>query len=450
MCGICGVLSTNLTAKEVTVFKDLLLMNQWRGTDSTGIMSFSDPNHKTLKRIRNGEPFPVRVFKEAVDAWSFLDLKQVDKTLSAYSPNKLGFVGHTRAATVGEVSTLNAHPFVFPNTIGIVNGTVSKSQIPGEEAYETDAEAMIALIDEQGEEAALPQLISLPSAPFALVYFNRRDNTLNFLRSETNNNTRPLAFIYSEDKKTLLFSSEFTMIDWVTDRHIYKLFRQPTSYWHTKINYLMKIPLADGLFQNIAHKEIKPIPKKPAAVDWSRRSYPESSKRTDYVGGYRGFEPDKRDTFGRPKPATGMACDFPITDWNNFSSDDEADVLALPPPQKPAETSSWPVGGSSSRVRTKEEAADKKDKKDDDVGRHYLVPRGLYVSKASFTELCKSGCCVCRRPIDVDTPIIDTRIAWSKIQGARKGWEPICEECKDTDWVQDEFVNWSPTERTKQ
>lgn len=457
MCGICGVISRDLGRQESDLFDSLLRLNSFRGVDSTGIMSIEKPNQKTLNKISRGADYPVRVLKEAVASWSFLSLKTVDQAIRSYSPNKIALVGHTRAATVGEVSNQNAHPFIFPKTIGMVNGTVSKYQIPGNEEFDTDAEAMIALIDEKGEKEALPILTGLTRAPFALVYFNRLDNTLNFIRSESTNESRPLSFIMSEDGKSLIFSSESGMISFAASRLGYKLKKEPSTFFHYKPGQLVKIPLmSERPFKDI---RVSTIEKKAQVTSVI---YPESSKRTSpfksdtgispYVGGDRGFGYDH----GNNRPANvpsfldNSRGSGGAVDWRDYDESDPtapgvsseaSNILALP-----ARTSNWPVGGASRGIRKDSETASGRDTGKQRV---FRGPKGLYVTSDKFHQYCEAGCASCTLPVDPTVENIDLKVAWMKSEGGKAGWEIICEECKDIPFIKENYIDYEPGSKGK-
>lgn len=117
MCGIFGGIGQNV---NVGTIRALALINRERGTDSLG---FFNSNGKILKLA--GDPldclgraeFAGYLKNSARDGW---------------------FVaGHTRYATMGSVTTRNAHPFQFGSIIGTHNGCVT---IPRNRNYSVDSE----------------------------------------------------------------------------------------------------------------------------------------------------------------------------------------------------------------------------------------------------------------------------------------------------------------------
>ena len=134
MCGIVGYIgSKNATPILVNALKKL----EYRGYDSAGIAVFS------------GEDIAVRKSKGA--------LKELEKQLAKDSVQGLLGIGHTRWATHGEPSDINAHPHTnLSGTIAVVhNGIIEnyaklKAQLQSEGVVfksQTDTEVIAHLIN---------------------------------------------------------------------------------------------------------------------------------------------------------------------------------------------------------------------------------------------------------------------------------------------------------------
>lgn len=191
MCGICGVMSGSSGLAEQRFFNSALLLNVFRGKDSTGVFRVT----KTAKQVeiaKSMSPSPVAIYDKNDPVMELIN-----------RAGSSALIGHCRAATRGEVTIDNAHPFEFSNVVGIHNGTISK-KFKGSEDYKTDSEALYKLINDVGIEEALNEVESNYSTAYSLAYFDKTDGTMNFVINEE----RPLHFGFLYAGTTLVFSSE--------------------------------------------------------------------------------------------------------------------------------------------------------------------------------------------------------------------------------------------------
>lgn len=106
MCGIYGIQEApnkELSLYETTVITHTLAKEmESRGRDSFGAITFPDGNlYKGLGRVSDTA---VKLLKAASQAKSYL--------------------AHTRAATVGDVTVENSHPFAVDDVVGVHNGSI--------------------------------------------------------------------------------------------------------------------------------------------------------------------------------------------------------------------------------------------------------------------------------------------------------------------------------------
>lgn len=230
MCGHVGVAGCLLTADEA-LMKRKLLLDYWRGMDSTGMAAVRASKEVLTAKIAS---HPLDLF----------DMARFKTALNGIASR--AFIGHNRAATRGKVNGHNAHPFTFGPITGAHNGTLSPvsfkdlTTVLGEE-FDVDSQAIFRAIEEFGIEEVVPQLVGA----WALVWYDERDDTINFIR----NKERPLWYGYTADKKRLFWASEWQTIDNATDMAAtkYDLYEDPDKgykYWPFAEDTWYRVPLA--------------------------------------------------------------------------------------------------------------------------------------------------------------------------------------------------------------
>lgn len=218
MCGISGC-AGDLTFTEEKAMKILLKWGVVRGDDATGIGSVNRHTHKMF------------VAKEVDDPYFLFNTKRFDKAFNGVS--KL-FIGHNRSKTVGENSRENAHPFMFDDVMGAHNGTInwsSKSNLQDHASFGTDSEAIFYGIQTNGLQDTIGRIEA--SEAYALVWWDRRDKSLNVLR----NDQRPLIYVMAKESRAIFWASEYRMLQAVLERENIKTegeYYQFTPDWHYK------------------------------------------------------------------------------------------------------------------------------------------------------------------------------------------------------------------------
>lgn len=238
MCGHVGI-AGKLEFKDEDTMKRLLLLDYFRGKDSTG-----------LAAIRStGETYMAKCASHPLDLF---ELAKFKTALNA-SPS-MAFIGHNRAATRGGISAFNAHPYQFDGIIGAHNGTLDSDSTKAlEEAvgekFPVDSMAIFAGIARLGIADTIGLMHEgkdTHSGAWSLVWYDEKDRSLNFLR----NQWRPMYLCYNSKFDRLFWGSEWQMIDAALSMSTieYEMYRDEKSgyqYFATQENIHYKFDLEE-------------------------------------------------------------------------------------------------------------------------------------------------------------------------------------------------------------
>lgn len=196
MCGIVCVAGES-TKQNDNVLETLLILDQLRGIDSTGVAV-----------IPRGD-FDVNIAKEVGNAF---DLMSTKGFFNAMNCATRAIIGHNRSATSGTIIQENAHPFENDSIVGVHNGTLtSKWRLLDQALFKVDSENLYHHMDKKGLKDTLDNL----QGAWSLVWWDKLDETLNFLR----NDQRPMFKAWSLDHKSLYAASESWMLSVALARH---------------------------------------------------------------------------------------------------------------------------------------------------------------------------------------------------------------------------------------
>lgn len=241
MCGLIGI-AGNISVTGERAFKRLLELDTIRGPHSTGIFAVkSDRSTMLAKQV--GTP------------WDLYETKQCEAIFRSVTKVLLG---HNRWATKGKINKLNAHPFEFENIAGAHNGTLTTTyQLDDHTMFEVDSENIYYHMNKNGVDETIKNL----NGAFALTWYDKRANTINFIR----NSERPLYYVLSKDGKNLLWASE----DWmlvvachyagIETREVQQL---PVGHLHTfevPVNY-------NDTFDKVRVRKMEMFEKKPVVI----------------------------------------------------------------------------------------------------------------------------------------------------------------------------------------
>lgn len=212
MCGIFGMAGNGIYHKHLKAFRELGIVSQLRGTDSSGVFQidtckFRDTEKKGFvhKEATDFTNFNAKRHSKDIPVRNFMD----DQMCNLY-------IGHVRAATVGNIVDENAHPFDFPFIVGAHNGTLV--DLKYQHAEKTDSEMMFADINERGIEEVLPELAR--NSAFAISMYNRYENRMILTR----NSQRPLWIAHCKLNRVVFWASEGWMLQAVLGRNDIEIF----------------------------------------------------------------------------------------------------------------------------------------------------------------------------------------------------------------------------------
>lgn len=191
MCGMAGVLSSNLIDSDLSILRNLLLLNMFRGEDSTGMFDVT-PGQKPIVQYWKSVEHPTYFLTENYYPTWNTRWKKTKPLLAAI---------HCRAATQGKVKKENAHPFKHGHIIGMHNGTITEKFL-NRDKFDTDSEAIFYNIYTHGIEKALGEIQGKDPA-FALIWYDVKERSINFIR-----NSRRSLYYSEAYKDTLYWSSD--------------------------------------------------------------------------------------------------------------------------------------------------------------------------------------------------------------------------------------------------
>jgi hypothetical protein len=197
MCGLVAIISKNQSGfyqTDKTIFLQMLISDMFRGMDSTGC--FAVNTYGNLKMIKDASPASFFIGKK--ESTAFFDTFISDQHI---------MVGHNRKATMGNIISENAHPFIEGNICLVHNGTLNNHKNLADTVV--DSHAICKHINDHGYKSMFKTI----DGAYALIWYNAEEKKLYFAR----NAERPLFFVETATK--LYLASEEKMLDWILDRN---------------------------------------------------------------------------------------------------------------------------------------------------------------------------------------------------------------------------------------
>lgn len=361
MCGLVGI-AGDLGHSDEMFMKRLLLLDFFRGTDSTGMAAIRTNGATVLA-------------KASVNPITLFDMKMFEKALNGYQSK--AFIGHNRAATLGAVNDANAHPYQYGDITGAHNGTLDKAswqRLEHEAGVETstDSAAVFASINEVGIDDTIKMMEKgrhYTTGAWALVWHDKTKGTINFIR----NSHRPLYFGFNARRNKLVWASEWQMMNaaqqltkkedrfsWWTSEEGYSFFPFEEDHLYSiELSELVE-GLTDTQFKNFKKRKIEGREPTPfvAPTPTPHRS-----------GGAAPWE--KKNSTGTTGQTTTSTASS-NKEKGDLYDDDIADFVA----------------GRSFRVQTQERSA--------------TDPLNGFITEERFNQLARYGCSYCGADIDID------------------------------------------------
>lgn len=217
MCGIVGVVvktQIGFINKTENSFYQMLYADALRGEDSTGLIGVErDSTFHIAKDASSADYF----------AWKFFSEQKKVKA-DMYSRGR-AYIGHNRKRTQGEVTDVNAHPFVVDKDFAMVhNGTLYNHHNLAK-GCDVDSEALAIFLrhairkagDNMGKlKEELNNCLGEVNGAYAVAIYDQVTHRVYLLR----NKERPLCLIETDD--AYYFMSEALMGGWILQRNGYE------------------------------------------------------------------------------------------------------------------------------------------------------------------------------------------------------------------------------------
>ncbi len=201
MCGLVGGIGL-ISDREFEALRLLYMVNVTRGPHSSGFFAtYEEEEEEEIDKVKKKVWNKYYIHKKSLMPSSAYVFDSEFNNVLRKKPTIIAC--HSRYATKGKINLQNAHPFQVGKILGMHNGTIN-GLFEGSAKYQTDSEAVMALINKKGLKEGLDAVHREAfSVAYALVFYDNKTDCVSIIR----NPDRPMYVAYHKKVEGRMFWS---------------------------------------------------------------------------------------------------------------------------------------------------------------------------------------------------------------------------------------------------